>query len=106
MVKSVGIVLLGLGNVGLEVLRQISRGRQVFVDRFGLKVRVIAVGDSSGVLATPSFPQSCIDSKQLEEIIQFKEQKMKLMDFDSTELLKTSCPESMCSSMNSDLVIF
>lgn len=66
---------LGVGGVGRALLQQIVENRSAHADRFGLRLNVIAVADSSGVV---SHPESELDDATLLEIVTLKGDKGKL----------------------------
>jgi homoserine dehydrogenase len=61
MNREVPIILLGLGNVGSALLRQILDTRAVLSRRVGVQLVPIAVADTSGMLFDPDgLPEACM----------------------------------------------
>lgn len=52
-VLSIPIILIGVGNVGRAVLRQLLEVRQTFAERTGCYLQPVCVADSSGVIFNP-----------------------------------------------------
>ena len=52
-VTSIPIVLIGIGNVGRAVLRQILDVRKHYAERTGFYLQPVCVSDSTGVMYNP-----------------------------------------------------
>ena len=53
-IKSVRILIMGLGNVGRRYLELLVRKERTLQDRLGLKIVVVGAADSSGAAVSPS----------------------------------------------------
>ena len=62
------LVLLGLGGVGRALLKQILDARQLHERRYGLRLQVVAVADSLGLLMADE-----LDDDRLSEALEVKE---------------------------------
>lgn len=75
--QSYPLVLLGVGGVGRALLQQIVENRSAHADRFGLRLNVIAVADSSGAVVSNG---SELDDQTLLEVVALKSGKSKLAE--------------------------
>lgn len=54
--RSVNVVLFGVGGVGRALIEQISRSRQLHLQKYGLRFDVLALCDSSGLICQEGKP--------------------------------------------------
>lgn len=67
--QSYPLILLGVGGVGRALLQQIVENRSVHAERYGLRLKVLAVADSSGAVMKS---ESELDDAELHEILALK----------------------------------
>ncbi len=76
--RRLDLVILGIGGVGRALLRQIVAQRTLHAERYGLRLDVVALADSSGALACTSGDGHCLDDARLEAVLAAKEQGQRL----------------------------
>lgn len=70
--QSYSLILFGAGGVGRALLQQIVDNRAAHIDRYGLRIDVVAVADSSGAVMAP---ETGLEDATLHELVALKANK-------------------------------
>lgn len=93
--RRLSLIVLGVGGVGRALLRQVVAHRALHAQQYGIDLEVLALADSSGLLAAPGGPagSGCLDDGAIERVLAAKEQRQKIAGLPGAQSLRT--PENV-----------
>jgi aspartokinase/homoserine dehydrogenase 1 len=88
------LIVLGVGGVGKALLRQIVAHRALHAQQHGVELEVLALADSTGLLAAPGRPAGadCLDDGAIARVLAAKEQRQKIAGLPGAQAL--AAPEA------------